>query len=140
MASTKAGDSEQSALAVSPATLLKVDTQGRIWTSKARRREILDEFEKGGISAAQFARITGLKYSTLAGWLQRARRTRSESRKRARSGLQLVEAVVDQAQRPGEGAVVVYLPGQVRLELSSLPQVPVVAALAKALLQPAPRC
>ena len=104
MASTNAVDSEGShSLAVSPAALLKVDTQGRVRTSKARRREILDEFEKGGVSAAQFARITGLKYSTLAGWLQRDRRAKSKSRKGERSSLHLVEAVVDQARRPGEG-------------------------------------
>ena|SRR5258708_38535708 len=141
MASINAVDSEGSnSLAVSPAALLKVDTQGRVRTSKARRREILDEFEKGGVSAAQFARITGLKYSTLAGWLQRDRRAKSKSRKGKHSSLHLVEAVVDQVRRPGEGAVVVYLPGEMRLEVSSLTQVPLVAMLVKALQPPAPGC
>ena len=36
-----------------------------------QRQTILAEFECSGVSAVQFAQRTGLKYSTLAGWLQR---------------------------------------------------------------------
>jgi hypothetical protein len=42
-----------------PAT---VDSKGRVRTSKEQRRIILGEFERSGLSAAQFARQTGLKY------------------------------------------------------------------------------
>lgn len=48
-----------------------VDTKGRVRTSKEQRRLILDEFERSEVSAAKFARRSGLKYSTLAGWRQR---------------------------------------------------------------------
>jgi transposase-like protein len=54
-----------------PATL---DSGGRVRTSKEQRKIILGEFERSGVSGAQFARQTGLKYSTLAGWLVRYRR------------------------------------------------------------------
>jgi hypothetical protein len=61
-----------------PVTL---DTQGRVRTSREQRRLILAEFERSGMSAAQFARRTGLKYSTFAAWLQRYRRTNRSARK-----------------------------------------------------------
>jgi transposase len=55
-----------------------MDTKGRVRASKEQRRIILAEFERSGVSAAQFAKLTGLKYSTLAGWLQRYRRGKSK--------------------------------------------------------------
>ncbi len=42
--------------------------------SEQQRRVILTEFEHSGVSAAEFAKLTALKYSTLAGWVQRYRR------------------------------------------------------------------
>ena len=53
-----------------------MDSKGRVRASKEQRRVILAEFERSGVSAAQFAKRTGLKYSTLAGWLQRYRRAK----------------------------------------------------------------
>ena len=51
-----------------PVTL---DTEGRVRPPREQRRVILTEVKRSGISAAQFARRTGLKYSTFAYWLQR---------------------------------------------------------------------
>lgn len=110
-----------------------MDTRGRVRASMEQRRAILREFERSGVCAAQFAKVTGLKYSTFAGWLQRYRRAKPKpSPKR----LRLLEAVVERG--PGkEGTsghvVLVQLPGQVRVELSSLAQVPLVSELLKAL-------
>jgi hypothetical protein len=55
---------------VMPSLPVAVDTKGRVRASKEQRRVILVEFERSGVSAAQFAKRTGLKYSTLAGWLK----------------------------------------------------------------------
>ena len=46
-----------------PAT---VDTKGRVRISKGQRGLILEEFERSGVSGAEFARRCGLKYSTVA--------------------------------------------------------------------------
>ncbi len=73
-----------------------VDTKGRIRTSKEQRRVILAEFERSGVSAARFAKRTGLKYSTLAGRLQRYRRTKPQGRAR-----QVRLATVQKFSRPG---------------------------------------
>ena len=72
-----------------------VDTKGRVRVSKAQRQIILAEFERSGVSATQFAQRTGLKYSTLAGWVQRYV---GAKRDEAGSAVRLLEAVVEAAQ------------------------------------------
>jgi hypothetical protein len=44
--------------------------------SRRRREALLDEFERGGTSGAQFADYVGIKYSTFANWIQKRRRPR----------------------------------------------------------------
>jgi len=114
-----------------PPMPVTLDTRGRVRTSKEQRRVILDEFERSGMSAARFAKRAGLKYSTLAGWVQRYRRTKPLRRGRS---LRLLEAVVDSLPGPATGApLVLHLPGGVRLELNEAKQVPLAAALLRAL-------
>lgn len=111
-----------------PATL---DAKGRVRTSKEQRRLILGEFERSGVSAAQFAKRTGLKYSTLAAWVHRFRQTK---RPRPKSQLRLLEAVV--APGPLTQALEVQLPGGARVQLREAGQVPLAAALIHALEKP----
>lgn len=113
-----------------PKLPVTADTKGRVRTSKAQRRVILAQFENSGMSAAEFARRTGLKYSTFALWVQRYRRTKRPERK---SPLHLLEAVVAPTF-PGS-ALPVQLPGGARLEIREADQVPLVAALLRALEQ-----
>jgi transposase-like protein len=108
-----------------------VDTKGRVRTSKEQRRVILREFERSGVSAAQFAQRVGVKYSTLAAWVQRYRRTKRPALK---SPVRLVEAVV--ATAPLTSPLQVQLPGGARLEVREASQVPLVAALVRALEKP----
>jgi len=105
-----------------------VDTQGRVRTSKEQRRLILAEFERSGMSAAQFARRTGLKYSTFAFWVQRYRGTKRPARK---APVRLLEAVLTSS--PPVTVLTVLLPGGARLEVREAGQVPLVAALVHAL-------
>ena len=120
---------------VAPAVLPKlpvtVDTKGRVRTSKEQRRVILAEFARSGLSATQFARQTGLKYSTFALWVQRYRRTKRSGRQ---PPVRLLEAVVTPA--PSLAAVLVQLPGGAHLELREVSQVPLVVALVRALENP----
>ena len=122
-------------LAVTPAVLPKLpvtlDTKGRVRTSKEQRRVLLVEFARSGLSAAQFARRTGLKYSTFALWVQRYRRTKRPGHK---PPLRLLEAVV--APAPTSPAVWLHLPGGARVELREASQLPLVAALVRALEKP----
>src|SRR5262249_44550877 len=121
--------SEGSPTAVVSAAIEKVpvstDSKGRVRASKEQRRMILEEFERSGVCVAEFARRTGLNYSTLAGWVQRYRQSRP--RKRAQA-MRLLEAVVKDSC-PGTFPLSVHLAGGVRLEIAQLEQVPLAAAL-----------
>jgi hypothetical protein len=119
-----------------PEMPVTIDGQGRVRTSREQRRVILAEFERSGVSAAQFAKVSGIKYSTLAGWLQRQRRAKPKGRPRS---VRLLEAVVEQARLPvahSGTALLLQLPGGVQASLSDLKQVPLAAALVRALASP----
>ncbi|NJO56474.1 MAG: hypothetical protein HC834_09265 [Rhodospirillales bacterium] len=82
-------------------TLLKTDCLGRVRSTPERRAAILAEFDQSGVSAAQFAKLAGINYSTFAQWVQRHRRKRASTRRVVRRpsprALRLVEAVVSPA-------------------------------------------
>jgi len=119
--------------------LLKADARGRVRATPERRAAILAEFDRSGVSAAQFARLAGIKYSTFAQWVQRHRRRRP-ARKPAGRALRLLEAIVaPNAKSPvrADEPLRVHLPGGGQLEVTSPAHVPLVAALLQAL---AARC
>ena len=129
MTTTSQSDSVPALAAASAAKLpVTVDTQGRVRTTREQRRLLLAEFERSGLSATQFARRTGVKYSTFAAWVQRYRRTKRPARK---APLRLVEAVLTSAT-PAT-VLTVLLPGGARLEVRAAGQVPLAAALVHAL-------
>ena len=119
--------------AVIPKVAVVTDTKGRLRMSKAQRRGILAAFDRSGESVPRFARRTGLKYSTLARWVQhrRAKPTGRPPR------LRLLEAVVEPAQVTAAGpALVLLLPGGVRVEVADEKQVALAAILVHALIKP----
>lgn len=121
--------------------ILKTDTKGRIRTPLARREQLLDEFERSSLSAAKFAALTGLKYQTFAGWVQRRRKQRGAAAPVvAPAQLRWLEAVVDGAAGADHAGLCVHLPGGARLEVSTPGQVVLAAALMRALIQPASPC
>jgi len=114
-----------------------VDTRGRVRTSREQRRLILAEFERSGVSAVEFARRSGLKYSTLAGWRHRHGRSHRPGRLRP---VRLLEAVLPTAPVPSLTALPVILPGGARLEIACAAQLPLAAALLRELEKPAAAC
>jgi len=120
--------------------ILKADTQGRVRTSAARRESLLDEFEKSGLSGAKFAALAGIKYQTFAAWAARRRQHAATTTPgKPIDPVRWLEAVVQEAQAPvahRTSGVVLRLPGGVRLELADLKQVPLAAALLRALEKP----
>jgi len=114
-----------------PKVPVTADTKGRLRVSKAQRRDILAALAHSGESLPRFARRTGLKYSTLANWVQRSRRSKPSGRP---PRLRLLEAVVDSAQVAEVGtALVLQLPNGVRLEVTNDSQVALAAMLVQAL-------
>ncbi len=120
--------------------LVQTDARGRLRVSKEQRNLVLTKFEQSGMSSAKFAAAMGIKYSTLAGWLQRYRRPKPRV---AAKGLHLVEAVItgQRVKQPAsETGVILHLPGSVRMELSSAGQVPLAAALLESLQKRGAKC
>jgi hypothetical protein len=124
--------------------ILKQDVLGRVKTPKARREQLLDEFERSGLPGLKFAELAGIKYQTFATWAQKRRRQRGNYAAgkiaAAKKSVQWLEAVV----APPSGAVVktgglslvLHLSGGVRVEISDAKQVELAAALVRALQKP----
>jgi hypothetical protein len=95
-------------------------------TPKARREQLLDEFERSGLPGLKFAELAGIKYQTFATGVQKRRCQRGDYAagkvSAAQKSVQWLEAVM--APPPGSvvtaGALflVVHLPGGVREEMS----------------------
>lgn len=120
-------------------SIIKTDEVGRRQTPAARRERLLDEFDRSGLSAARFAAVTGLKYSTFAAWVHRRRKQQNSAAKvptKSADPVRWLEAVVATAQTTGEpisAVVVLQLPSGVRLEVTDERQVTLAAMLVQAL-------
>ena len=119
--------------------ILKSDSNGRVRTPAARRESLLDEFERSGLSAAKFAALVGIKYQTFAAWsLRRRKQGVTKAPAKPVDPVRWLEAVVQEAQSPlahQTSAVVLRLPGGAHVELADAKQIPMAAALIRALVQ-----
>ncbi|MGH7989340.1 MAG: IS66 family insertion sequence element accessory protein TnpA [Limisphaerales bacterium] len=120
-------------------TILKTDVLGRVKTPAARREELLDEFERSGLTGQKFAELVGLKYQTFATWAQKRRRQRGAypAVKRPKQ-LRWLEAVAEPnlglAPTSGDkSSLVLELPGGVKIEIKDVQQAALAAALLRAL-------
>jgi hypothetical protein len=127
--------------------IFKVDRRGRVHVPAARREALLDECERSGTSAPEFARLVGIKYATLAGWRAKRQQQRAlaessvERREPAAPTLQLFEALVEapRSSAPAGPGLVIELPGGGRAVVSASGQVSWAAELLRLLGQPGGR-
>jgi hypothetical protein len=103
-----------------------------------KREALLDEFEKSGMSAAQFSRLVGMKYTSFQNWVARRRKRRASGVEVKREALHLVEAVVEgvpvqQARpalsAPGEVGLLIELSGGGRMRVDTSVQLRMAAEL-----------
>lgn len=69
MTTTKEGASQD---------VIKADVLGRVKVKPKVREQILDEFERSGMSGRAFAKHHGIKEQTFASWIQKRRRARGD--------------------------------------------------------------
>lgn len=135
----------------SDAVILKADTLGRVKTPASRREQLLDEFERSGMSGVAFAEFVGIKYQTFATWAQQRRRRRKAvasakppDTANAPKQVRWMEAVLEQAQPAmmdqNQSSLLLQLPCGARVEITNAKQVTLAAALVRALGQPALPC
>jgi len=116
--------------------ILKTDVLGRVKTPKERREQLLDEFEKSGLTGQKFAALVGIKYQTFATWAQKRRRARNAyPAVKQPKQLRWLEAVVEQNsgdKRP----LVLELPGEAKVQINNVKEAVLAAALLRALEKP----
>ena len=78
--------------------------------TRERRESLLEEYDRSGMSGVKFAQYVGIKYSTLASWLQKRRRHRDREKLRLKAGPDTeagksnggwIEAVLENGCQPG---------------------------------------
>jgi hypothetical protein len=113
--------------------VLKTDKLGRMQTPVARREQVLDEFERSGLSGKKFAALVGIKYPTLATWAAKRRRERGLPPvvKRSKS-VRWLEAVVEH-NSGDKSLLVLELPGGAKIEIKDAQQATLAGALLRTL-------
>lgn len=85
--------------------------RGRVSLGVERRDELLDEYERSGLSRAAFARRTGVKYPTFVYWVRERRRKAAGKPEGTKAvGPRFVELGVPRRLTPPEGTLRVALP------------------------------
>lgn len=117
-------------------TILKTDVLGRVKTPGERREQLLDEFEKSGLTGQKFAEFVGVKYQTFATWAQKRRRQMGAyPTVKQPKPLRWLEAVVE-PKSGDKSSLVLELAGGVKVEIKNVQQAVLAAALLRALSQP----
>jgi hypothetical protein len=121
--------------------ILSQDARGRVLVSRERREALLEEYDRSGMSGVKFAQYVGIKYSTLASWLQKRRRRRDREKmlleastdtEAGKSNGGWIEAVLENGSQPGTpaGGLRIHFAGGAYCQISSAGE----AALAAELL------
>ena len=104
--------------------ILVQDTLGRVRTPRKKREQILDEYERSGMSGAAFAALVGVKYSTLSSWIQQRRKNGAAASLATAATVRWVEAVPahEVTAPPTSGPLRVQIGAAVWLEVSNAEQ------------------
>ena len=133
---------------ISSGQIIKTDVSGRLRTPKARQEELLDEFERSGLSGKRFAEVSGIKYQTFAVWVARRRQARQSGATQISNGkadpVRWLEATVERAgcqSPPPCSPLVVSFPGGTAMQVSDSSQAALAVHIIKLLDQsPARTC
>ena len=117
-----------------PDLILKQDAGGRVFVPAGRQIELVQEFERSGLSAPKFAAMAGVKYQTFVTW-RRKHGTAAPVRRRAASGMPedaaWMEAMVTTPK--GSSRLTLRLPGGATAEITHQDQLPLAVLLLKSI-------
>ena len=132
MQSTSSTSSEP---APSDSSIIRAGSDGRLRFTPAQRQELLDAFDRSGLSAMAFARSHGVCYQTFIAW-QRKRRE-YPTLPTTHSGPAFAEVLVTDRQPAGQGgALRVILPCGSTVEIPSRAALPLAVELLTFLRRP----
>jgi hypothetical protein len=113
---------------------LKQDAGGRVFVPAGRQIELVQEFERSGLSAPKFAAMAGVKYQTFVTW-RRKHGTAAPVRRRSASEMledaAWMEALV--ATPTGASRLTLRLPGGATAEITHQDQLPLAVLLLKSI-------
>jgi len=121
--------------------MIKSDVRGRLHYSREQKSALVQAFKTSGLSGPRFAALHGVKYQTLASWIQRRKRVAAvvSPGLPCPAFLSLVPAELEAAAVAGAGrAMEVLLPGGAKLVITAPGQVQLAVALIRALENPRP--
>ena len=104
---------------LSAGEILKQDSLGRVRTPLGKRQEILTAFDGSGMSAARFAAMVGMNYSTFCSWVQERNQKQGKdsvlTRAAAKLQVQWIEAEIAcgaEQRCAGDGMKIEFLGGR----------------------------
>jgi len=115
--------------------IVRADRRGRLRYTEQQRDAMLEAYARSGLSGAKFAELHGVKYQTLAGWVQRRRRAAKPRALPAPGALTLVEVATPAAAAVG-GSLMVRLPGGAEVHVTDDAGVALAATLMRELSRP----
>lgn len=110
--------------------ILKTDCKGRIRFPARMREQLLDEYERTGMSGAEFAAYYDIKYPTFATWRQRRKREREKTTEAEASCTLIEVAVADASETQG---VEIKLPGGASIRIANPAEAQLAAEILKGL-------
>jgi hypothetical protein len=117
-------------LAPVPNEILKTDCKGRIRFPARMREQLLDEYERSGMSGAEFAAYYNIKYPTFATWRQRRKREQKKAVKEGKNCSLIEVAVEDVRESTG---VQIALPGGASVRITNKSEAALAAEVLKGL-------
>ena len=116
-------------------TIMKADRRGRLRFSQEQRTALLKAYQASGLSGPRFAALHGVKYPTLANWIQKSKQPGEPKPKM----LSFIAAEVLPGPESGHSdALEVILPGGGRIKIAGSAQVALAAALLRELQSSSP--
>jgi hypothetical protein len=100
-------------------------------TPRGKQEAILDEFDRSGMSGAEFAQYLGIKYQTFATWVQKRRKRKSGGKIVAKRAVNWLEAEVGGGgeSQAGKSGLVVELAGGARMRVGDEREAKLAAAV-----------
>ena len=111
-----------------------LSSPGRRRTTATERAELLEAFDRSGLSAAAFARERQINYTTFCGWRQGRAAAGA-----AKDAPRFLEVELPVPAAPSSG-LVVEVGANIRLRIASADQVPLAAALLNELARQGEAC
>lgn len=116
-----------------PSTIIRTGSDGRLRYNREQRRDLLEAFDRGGLSAMAFSRQHGVCYQTFIAWLRKRRERGTPLQPDASA---FAEVMLPQPAPTPAAALRVVLPCGAVIEVSSRATLPLAIELLSTLRRP----